>query len=49
MKSLKKTSINQSRKVASEKSRKNATVKLHIVSEKERDLYRVPSYGYLIP
>lgn len=26
-----------------------AIVKLHVVSETERELYRVPSYGYLIP
>ncbi len=51
MKPIKKPFAKSSQKpqcVSVNKSRSN---KIHItlVSEKERDIYRVPSYGYVLP
>lgn len=50
MKPIKKPSISKpSDDVTAQTTHRKTVIKLHVVSEKERELYRVPSYGYLIP
>lgn len=51
MKPLKKhnvKSVNAARKAAKSVAR-TPGIHITLVSEKERELYRVPSYGYLLP
>lgn len=51
MKPLKNTfakSRQQSQKESADKSRSNR-IHITLVSDKERELYRVPSYGYILP
>lgn len=51
MKSIKKPFAKSSQKpqcVSANKSRSNK-VHITLVSEKERDIYRIPSYGYILP
>lgn len=51
MKPIKKPFAKSSQKpqcVSAGKSCSNK-IKITLVSEKERDLYRVPSYGYILP
>lgn len=51
MKPLKNTfakSRQQSQKESADKSRPNR-IHITLVSDKERELYRVPSYGYILP
>lgn len=51
MKPIKKPVINNSTEQQSVSSDKPCSNRIHItlVSEKERDLYCVPSYGFLLP
>lgn len=51
MKPIKKPLAKRSRKpqcVSADKSRSNR-IHIVLVSEKERDKYRIPSYGYVLP
>lgn len=51
MKSLKKPLVKRLRKQdsASEKKSCSGKIQITIVSAQERDTYRVPSYGYILP
>lgn len=49
MKPIKKPTMSTSDDDVAKATQRKTVIKLHVVSEKERELYRVPSYGYLIP
>lgn len=51
MKPIKKPFANSSKKPQCVSEGKSGSNKIHItlVSEKERETYRVPSYGYILP
>lgn len=49
MKPIKNSSFNKvSVNTTSQTTHGKNVVRLHVVSEQERDLYRIPSYGYLV-
>ncbi len=51
MKPIKKPFTKSSQKQQSVSENKSRSNKVHItlVSDKERDIYRIPTYGYLLP
>lgn len=49
MKSMRKPTVGKSSKYDINTAQHKTVIRLHVVSAKERDLYRVPSYEYLIP
>ncbi len=51
MKPLKKPRAKSSQKPQCVSARKSRSNKIHItlISDKERDIYRIPSYGYILP